>query len=81
MAWLDMTFTISNELNGKPSVSCLVKGRKVYDIRTGIAAYSTNPALCLRDFLLSKRYGLGKWFTADMLDTDSWIEAADYCDE
>lgn len=81
MAWLDMTFTISNELNGNPSVSCLVKGRKVYDIRTGITAYSTNPALCLRDFLLSKRYGLGKWFTADMLDTDSWIEAADYCDE
>ena len=81
MAWLDMTFTISNELNGNPSVSCLVKGRKVYDIRTGITAYSTNPALCLRDFLLSKRYGLGKWFTADMLDKDSWIEAADYCDE
>ena len=81
MAWLDMTFTISNELNGNPSVSCLVKGRKVYDIRNNMTAYSTNPALCLRDFLLSKRYGLGKWFTAEMLDTDSWIEAADYCDE
>ena len=72
MAWLDMKFTISSELNGNPSVTCLVKGRKVYDLRTGRTAYSTNPALCVRDFMLSKRYGLGKWFTADMLDSDSW---------
>ena len=81
MAWLDMKFTLSSELNGNPGVTCLVKGRKVYDLRTGRTAYSTNPALCIRDFMLSKRYGLGKWFTEDMLDSDSWKEAADYCDE
>lgn len=81
MAWLDMHFIVSNELNGNPSVSCVVKGRKVYDTRTGKTAYSTNPAMCLRDFLLSPRYGLGKWFTANDLDDDSWNESADYCDE
>jgi predicted phage tail protein len=37
--------------------------------------------MCLRDFLLSPRYGLGKWFSADDIDVDSWNESADYCDE
>ena len=82
MAWLDMKFVISSEINGgNPSVTCLIRGRKVYDVRDGVTRYSTNPALCVRDFILSKRYGLGKWFTDENLDSDSWKEAADYCDE
>lgn len=81
MAWLDMNFVVSNELNGNPSVSCFVKGRKVYDTRTGKTVYSTNPAMCLRDFILSKRFGLGKWISKDNIDEDSFKEVADYCDE
>lgn len=81
MAWLNMTFMVSNELNGNPSVSCFVKGRKVYDTRTGKTEYSTNPAMCLRDFILSKRFGLGKWITTENIDEDSFKEVADYCDE
>ena len=81
VAWLDMHFNTSSELNGNPNVTAIVRGKKVYDIRTGETVYSTNPALCLRDFMLSKRYGLGKWITAEDLDDDSWKEAADYCDE
>lgn len=81
MAWLDMNFIVSNELNGNPSVSAVVMGKKVYDTRTKKTAYSTNPAMCLRDFMLSKRYGLGRWITADDLDDDSWNRVADYCDE
>lgn len=81
MAWLDMNFIVSNELNGNPSVSAVVMGKKVYDTRTKKTAYSTNPAMCLRDFMLSKRYGLGRWISADDLDEDSWNKAADYCDE
>lgn len=81
MAWLDMNFIVSNELNGNPSVSAVVMGKKVYDTRTKKTAYSTNPAMCLRDFMLSKRYGLGRWIYADDLDEDSWNKAADYCDE
>lgn len=81
MAWLDMNFMVSSELNGNPSVSCYVKGRKIYDTRTGRTEYSTNPAMCLRDFILSKRYGLGKWISKDNIDEDSFKEAADYCDE
>ena len=81
MAWLDMNFTVSQELNGNPSVSCLVEGLKVMDTRTSSVIYSTNPAMCLRDFLLSRRYGLGKWITTELLDEDSFRESADYCDE
>lgn len=81
MAWLDMNFIVSNELNGNPSVSAVVMGKKVYDTRTKRTEYSTNPAMCLRDFMLSKRYGLGRWISADDLDEDSWNRAADYCDE
>ena len=81
MAWLDMNFIVSNELNGNPSVTAVIMGKKVYDTRTKTTAYSTNPAMCLRDFMLSKRYGLGRWITADDLDEDSWNRVADYCDE
>lgn len=81
MAWLDMYFTVSEEINGNPSVSCLVEGLKVLDTRSGKVEYTTNPAMCLRDFLLSKRYGLGKWITSEMLDEDSFKESADYCDK
>lgn len=81
MAWLDMNFIVSSELNGNPSVSAVVMGKKVYDIRTKTTAYSTNPAMCLRDFMLSERYGLGRWIKAEDLDDDSWAKAADYCDE
>ena len=81
MSWLDMQFAVSNELNGNPSVSCFIKGKKVLDTRTGKTEYSTNPAMCLRDFILSKRYGLGKWINTSHIDEDSFKEAADYCDE
>lgn len=81
MAWLDMRFVISDELNGNPNVSVIMKGKKVLDMRTGKVEYSTNPAWCLRDFILSKRYGLGRWFSENDIDADSWCKAADYCDE
>ncbi len=81
MAWLDMNFVVSDELNGNPNVSVICKGKKVLNLKTGKTEYSTNPAWCLRDFIVSKRYGLGKWFTGKDIDKDSWIKAADYCDE
>lgn len=81
MAWLDMHFMVSSELNGNPSVSCFIKGRKVLDTRTNEVKYSTNPAMCLRDFILSKTFGLGKWISRENIDEDSFKEVADYCDE
>ncbi len=40
--------------------------------------YSSNPALCIRDYLTSARYGLGA-STADV-DDDAIIDAATYCE-
>ena len=77
-AWLDMHFTVSDELTGNPNIDVVLKGRKVLDTRTGVVGYSTNPAMCLRDFLLNDIFGVG-WHGG--IDEDSFIEAADYCDE
>jgi len=44
--------------NGIPVVSCVIKGKKVYDPQTTATAWSDNPALCLRDYV-SSSYGLG----------------------
>ena len=40
--------------NGIPNITFDIKGRKVYDPRLGYTVYSTNPALCLADFLSLK---------------------------
>ena len=44
---------------GIPEIQCVVRGKKVYDPRTQTTSYSTNPALCLRDYLTNTRYGKG----------------------
>ena len=77
-AWLDMHFTVSDELNGNPNIDVVLKGRKVYDTRTKKTEFSTNPAMCLRDFLLNDTFGIG-WKGG--IDEESFKEAADYCDE
>jgi len=65
--------------SGIPTVSALVRGKKVYDPRTSTTAYSANPALCIRDYLTDTKYGLG--VTADELDDTAFIDAANACDE
>jgi len=43
--------------SGVPLITAKVKGKKVYDPRTGVTAYSNNAALCIRDYITSD-YGL-----------------------
>lgn len=64
--------------NGVPSFSAVVKGRKVYDPRTGLTQWSDNPALCVRDYLTAS-FGLN--LPASRIDETSFITAADICDE
>lgn len=81
-AWIRAQLQSSDKLRGSnPTITCVVKGLLVKDTRTSTTAYSENPAMCLRDYLLNKRYGLGRWLTSDMIDEDSFKECADYCDE
>jgi hypothetical protein len=63
--------------NGIPNISCIVKGKKVYDPRTGLTVWSDNAALCQRDYLSNTTYGLGE---TGINDT-AVIAAANICDE
>lgn len=65
--------------NGVPSISALVRGRKVYDPRTAVTQWSDNPALCIRDYLTNPVFGLG--VPASRIDDDLVIAAANICDQ
>ena len=63
---------------GIPNISAVVKGKKVYDPRTQITAWSENSALCIRDYLLSD-YGFN--CATDEVDDAYVIASANICDE
>jgi len=83
--------------NGKPEITCLVEGAKVYDPRLDSTqttipgsgsqrvndsttwTYSTNPALCLANYLISTQYGMEE--DTARIDFDLVADAADICDE
>lgn len=64
--------------NGEPVITVVVKGKKVYDPRTGTTGWSSNSALCLRDYLTSK-YCLQE--DAANVDDALVSAAANICDE
>lgn len=55
-----------------------VKGRKIFDPRTGATAWSENPALCVLDYLRSV-YSVH--CPDELIDFESFIAAANVCDE
>ena len=64
---------------GVPEITAVVKGRKVYDPRSGNTVYSNNPALCIRDYLTNNRFGKG--LPASAIDDIAFSSAANDCDE
>jgi len=80
-AYTYMRFAFNRDAfpSGMPNISVVMKGRKVYDPRSATTAYSNNPALCIRDYLMDTRYGMG--FTATEIDDVSFSSAANVCDE
>jgi hypothetical protein len=64
--------------NGVPVISAVIKGRKVYDPRTTLTAWSDNTALCVRDYLTSS-FGLAQ--TSARVDDALVTIAANKCDE
>lgn len=64
--------------NGTPNVSAVVRGKKVYDPRSGLTAWTPNAALCARDYLASD-YGFA--CASDELNDDFFAAAANACDE
>jgi len=61
-----------------PKITAIVKGRKVYDPRDDTIKWTDNPALCIYDFMINKRYGVG--LNSALVDLDSVKAAADWCD-
>ena len=64
--------------NGLPEVTVKIKGKKLYDPRTGLTEWSDNPALAIRDYLTSS-YGLNE--EDARVDDASVSTAANVCDE
>jgi len=81
IAYIYARLKFSNDIfpNGIPTISAIIQGKKVYDPRTTSTAFSSNPALCIRDFLTNTRYGLGAK-TSEINDT-SFTAGANVCDE
>jgi hypothetical protein len=66
-----------NFQGGVPGVEVLLRGKKLYDPRTGLTAWSQNPALVSYDYLTSEMCGVD----ADDLPLSHYITAANICDE
>ena len=70
--------------SGIPTITAKIKGKKVEDIRQTVSGganinrYSTNPALCIRDYLTNTTYGRG--ISSSNIDATSFTAAANYCD-
>ena len=79
IAYLGVRLTYNADVfSGIPTITANVQGRKVYDPRTTSTSYSSNPALCLRDYLTNTRYGKGLLET--VIDDVSFGAAATDCD-
>ena len=64
---------------GVPNVKAVIKGKNdIFDPRTSTTGYTTNPALCMRDYV-SSEYGLN--MSSAEIDDTSFIAAANVCDE
>ena len=77
--YLRLTFDRDKFANGIPNISAIVRGKKVYDPRTTTTAWSQNPALCIRDYLLDTKYGMG--VSTSEINSASWIASANLCEE
>jgi hypothetical protein len=62
--------------NGIPLVTAVIKGKKIYNPATSTTAWSDNPALCIRDYIVSSS-GLGD----PNVDETSFAVAKNICDE
>ncbi len=69
--------------NGVPNITVDMEGKDdILDPRTALRGYTSNAALCLADYMSLVPFGLGAAIgSADGIDSDALIEAANVCDE
>lgn len=83
IAWFGLNMVADPDVfpNGMPgSITFDIKGKKILDVRTSTTAWSDNPALVLYDFLTTSR-PVGPGLSTDLINTSSFEDAADICDE
>ncbi|HEY3432556.1 MAG TPA: phage tail protein [Rhodocyclaceae bacterium] len=79
VAYIYVRLTYNKDaFHGLPVITAAVKGRKLYDPRTGLTAFSSNPSLMIRDYLTNSRYGRG--VAESSIDDATFIAAANSCD-
>lgn len=78
-AHIRLTFNTDTFPNGIPNITFDMKGKKVWDPRTDVVAWSDNAALCMNDYLMDDILGLG--IPVEEIDVDALIAAANICDE
>ena len=61
-----------------PNIACEIKGKKTFDPRDSSTVWNDNPALMIRDYLISTDYGCN--VSTSELDDDSIKAAANRCD-
>lgn len=66
---------------GLPTVKAVIRGKKILDTRTGVIAWSDNPAMCIRDFNFTPKDFGGMGCDADEINEAKYITAANICDE
>ena len=77
--YLQLEYDADTFPNGIPNVSAEIKGKKLFDFRDSSTAFSSNPALCIYDYLTDTRLGLG--VSRDEIDTTSFTAMANICDQ
>ena len=80
IAYLYIRFTYDTDSfpNGVPTVSAVIRGKKVFNPATNVTAWSDNPALCIRDYLTSS-YGLDQ--PQNRIDDDLVNAAVTICNQ
>ena len=79
LAYVVCRFTWDRDIfSSIPTIHAQVRGKKVLDPRDSSTSYSSNPALCLRDYLTNARYGKG--LPASSIDDTLFGAAATKCE-
>lgn len=77
--YIKLTFN-ADVYRSVPNISAVIKGKKVFDSRTSITAWSDNAALCTADYLNDSTYGLGAPHGTE-IPAAELNAAANTCDE
>ena len=66
--------------SGVPNITAVIRGRKIYDPRSGLTVWSANSALVIADYLCDATFGIPVTY-ATGIDETALIVAANVCDE